>query len=574
MRTRIGGILFSLLPVLCFAQDEVEEPWGTHCGDIFGTQSTGRIIYRLGEGPVSEAWRLDVRSQGQDRVTGRNPITFDAEGNIYWKTSIGGGTGGIPRVVSASPQGEIRWVGHFQDGAVYGLGDTYDGTAVVIGKAAAYAIGGQAGVEQDLLIVAAFDKETGEVIWDSELPDSTTGKTGPAQFTGLLTPVLYRGKLYVLAPNAPSSPLRNVYRIDAATGTVDWYSTIDEIQTLGVSGQATFVPEAFGKDAHGLYFNGDSGSGTDGVPEVYGIKITEDGAEFAWASEGGKVARSHLIYSDATGLLYAHTWADYGGTLYVYDPVTGMCVVNRNQRGTGHGFYDVGGLDFSGLDIIAGGFEGLVIRYTDDGSGTTTDVVAFDDENLSSGFWGEYRTYGQLLRDEAGDTILITGTNSNTDFNPEFTARVIAINVTKGVLLWEYDTGVVNNHGFTLTGGPAMGPDGKVYFFAQPTGELVALEGQPVVRRSRFIRGDANCTGGNLDLSDPIYTFNFLFLGGPEPCCEAVADTNADGRADISDGIATLNYLFLGGQEPAPPFPDCGEDPGGAECWGHAPCNP
>ncbi len=73
----------------------------------------------------------------------------------------------------------------------------------------------------------------------------------------------------------------------------------------------------------------------------------------------------------------------------------------------------------------------------------------------------------------------------------------------------------------------------------------------------KFRRGDSN-SDGRVDLSDAIFTLNYLFLGGEGPGCLDAADSDDSGSVDITDAIATLNYLFLGG--PAPP------DPGPAEC--------
>ena len=66
-----------------------------------------------------------------------------------------------------------------------------------------------------------------------------------------------------------------------------------------------------------------------------------------------------------------------------------------------------------------------------------------------------------------------------------------------------------------------------------------------------FTRGDAN-TDGNVDISDPTTTLQYLFLGGDAPPCEASADSNGDGNINISDPTYTLQYLFLGG----PAHPD------------------
>jgi len=65
-----------------------------------------------------------------------------------------------------------------------------------------------------------------------------------------------------------------------------------------------------------------------------------------------------------------------------------------------------------------------------------------------------------------------------------------------------------------------------------------------------------------VDLSDAIYTFQYLFLGGSAPTCLDAADANDDEDIDLSDGIYTLQYLYLGGPAPPPPGPSsAGVDP-------------
>ena len=75
-----------------------------------------------------------------------------------------------------------------------------------------------------------------------------------------------------------------------------------------------------------------------------------------------------------------------------------------------------------------------------------------------------------------------------------------------------------------------------------------------------FRRGDAN-GDGNLDISDLIFSLNYLFRGGEAPGCLASTDANGDDAADISDVIFGLNFLFRGGPEVPNPFPDCGLPP-------------
>ena len=77
----------------------------------------------------------------------------------------------------------------------------------------------------------------------------------------------------------------------------------------------------------------------------------------------------------------------------------------------------------------------------------------------------------------------------------------------------------------------------------------------------RFKRGDANCDGC-VDRADAEYLNEFLFAGGPAPCCMDAADANDDGGLDIDDSVYILNYAEEGGPAPPAPGPDaCGEDP-------------
>ena len=79
---------------------------------------------------------------------------------------------------------------------------------------------------------------------------------------------------------------------------------------------------------------------------------------------------------------------------------------------------------------------------------------------------------------------------------------------------------------------------------------------------SPFIRGDAN-RDGLVELSDPVRTLGYLFLGEDdlETFCADAADTDDDGILVLTDPILVLNHLFLGGPAPLPPFPEAGLDP-------------
>ncbi|MFN0060887.1 MAG: hypothetical protein ACKVX7_20720 [Planctomycetota bacterium] len=77
-----------------------------------------------------------------------------------------------------------------------------------------------------------------------------------------------------------------------------------------------------------------------------------------------------------------------------------------------------------------------------------------------------------------------------------------------------------------------------------------------------FRRADANGDGA-LNIADPAYTLNFLFVpGSPAHPCQDSGDSNDSGAIDIADAVYSLNWLFVAGSPPPPaPFPGCGIDP-------------
>jgi myo-inositol-hexaphosphate 3-phosphohydrolase len=75
-----------------------------------------------------------------------------------------------------------------------------------------------------------------------------------------------------------------------------------------------------------------------------------------------------------------------------------------------------------------------------------------------------------------------------------------------------------------------------------------------------FRRADAN-GDGEIDVSDPIFTLFYLFVGQSPPPCLKAADSNDDGEVQISDALHTLRFLFGGDAPPPEPFAACGADP-------------
>jgi hypothetical protein len=92
-----------------------------------------------------------------------------------------------------------------------------------------------------------------------------------------------------------------------------------------------------------------------------------------------------------------------------------------------------------------------------------------------------------------------------------------------------------------------------------------------------FIRGDVD-TNGQLNITDSVKIFNFLFVGNEQLTCLDAADASDQGSVNIASGVYILNHLFSPSPEPPAPFPDCGtdttEDGGGADlgCESFAAC--
>jgi len=65
-----------------------------------------------------------------------------------------------------------------------------------------------------------------------------------------------------------------------------------------------------------------------------------------------------------------------------------------------------------------------------------------------------------------------------------------------------------------------------------------------------FLRGDAN-SDSELDISDIMYIYNYLYKDGQAPLLEDAADVNVDSAINLLDGLYLLDYFFR--QGPPPP---------------------
>ena len=93
-------------------------------------------------------------------------------------------------------------------------------------------------------------------------------------------------------------------------------------------------------------------------------------------------------------------------------------------------------------------------------------------------------------------------------------------------------------------------------FFAVALLGILSLRGLPVRGAGSTISGDVNCDG-KVDISDAVFTLQFLFTGGPAPCALAQEQEVLDKLNSVGDQIKALQDS-VGALAPTwPPKPLC-----------------
>ena len=363
-----------------FHPDNLDPPWPIVHGNLGATaNSTGTpsIPLNFGSGTgIDLAWQFDPAIVGAAAPGPWCSMVFDRSGNLYWHSGSGSN-----KISSIDPNSLFRWTGKNAAGTGdYILGSGWNSTSplvadhprvFVLGAGVGY-IGGDPATPDPLNrpVMCAFDKVTGALLWETFLPEHTRFPNGWSD-NAQVTPTLYNDKLYVIGEHDGTGV--NIYQLHPLTGALHWGGTGSFVPwpASGAKfGAVAFAPNFFG-GFHGLFIQTDSGAGDDLDPEVVGIQIDFNdligGASLVWGAEGGKAIRGHPIFSAATQRVYTHTWNDYGAELYSFDALTGAVTGNQDAANVGYGFYDVGALDFDNDSIIAGGFDGKVVEYTEDG---------------------------------------------------------------------------------------------------------------------------------------------------------------------------------------------------------------
>ena len=324
-------------------------------------------------------------------------------------------------------------------------------------------------------------------------------------------------------------------------------------------GPRLYTPNGVVQDAAGVIYIGDDGSSGKRILRLADANADGDALD---AGEAAVVYDSSALATPLCEDIEALAIA--GGALYASDAT--LQAVFRFADGNADGdFLDPGESsvffqpppesplpDIEALAGAPGG--GLLVAEK-----TTGKILRLRDEDgdgVAAGV-GEVFTF----LDETA-AIEIAGIN---DFLPVSLTEVLVIDNSKDAIFIAADR---NGDGDALDATEVVRwlvDDGTS--FATPHGLAFGPRGGDPQPGATFIRSDA--TGdGKVDISDPVATLGYLFLGATLRVCLDVPDSDDSGDLTISDAIYSLNYLFGGGPSPPVPFPEAGQDPtpDGTDC--------
>lgn len=123
------------------------------------------------------------------------------------------------------------------------------------------------------------------------------------------------------------------------------------------------------------------------------------------------------------------------------------------------------------------------------------------------------------------------------------------------------DTGAILNLYFyvpdTASGGGILVVDsitasGKRPRYEALWGELVPVFIAGAIEIQSCIRGDVDCSGGDINIADLVYLVDFMFNDGPPPDPYYVGNIDGIGPIDISDLVYLVDFMFNEGPPPPP----------------------
>jgi hypothetical protein len=312
------------------------------------------------------------------------------------------------------------------------------------------------------------------------------------------------------------------------------------------------TPNTLVRRADGSYAIADDGSATQRILEIRDLNGDGDALD----TDENRIlydstALSVPLITDMEALA-----AGSDGRLYVADNTLGGVFVLADGNHDGDYldegeqtlFYQSGGdLVLTNVDSLALEGTGAVLACDND----TGTVVRLADANsdgdaqdpgeaqvfVGAGAAVAFKTITDILLLEDGDLVLLDNSKDGVVVAHDANADGSALDADE-TYRWILDGGAT----LSTPSGMVLGPP---------------VTAPPV---ARFIRADAS-GDGRIDISDPVTTLGYLFLGRTLDACPDALDSDDGGEVNISDAVYTLMFLFGGGSPPPPPFPDEGPDP-------------
>jgi hypothetical protein len=304
-----------------------------------------------------------------------------------------------------------------------------------------------------------------------------------------------------------------------------------------------------------------------GSRQLYVVKVDSDG-EMLWEREAGgagiEIAWGVLATSDGGAVAVGESSSFGSGDtdVYLVRLDAGGAVLfeknygsTSNEVGLGVAELDDGGFLIGGAVEAPSSIVALLLR-TDARGGLLWERR----------YPGVAQTFASHPLETADGAFLITG-RAEVAGASEPDLLLIKVDVQGSVLAREtfggpgFESGqriLPQADGGLVIGGLTSSPGGPgeddIYLIklAGPSGK------EPT--EARFRRGDVD-QNGQLNLTDAVFTLDYLFRSGEAPLCARSADTDGNGAVNVTDAIALLLHLFRGGPPPAEPFAACGLDP-------------
>jgi hypothetical protein len=365
------------------AVDDVQVPWGIIYGDIQGTAASATTPVLVNEDQGFAVLNQTTSfSTGPDYVSG---FCFDVRGNLYHVSWNG-------YLQSYGPDLSFRWTGH-EFGTDLRIFDFIPASnPIVVGKRYVY-VAGYESVGLGWGVVYAFEKTNGQLAWMAE-PFDLLPPAGTPPFK--LT--LYEDKLYLVSSYVALGETY-VCQINATTGAIEGTSLIPVDYCVDCDanpGNVAFIPDAFGPDQHGLFWNQASGgwsAANDFLADMVGVRLNPAAgtAVSAWGAgsgvDGPYLWRSHVMGNPTSGVLYTPSYNDWGTSLYAWDAgaANGAQLLGSVPRtiGGNHGHQDASAVEWFTGDVRVHSTTdaGVVYTYIDDlGDGTsfTAEQRGFD----------------------------------------------------------------------------------------------------------------------------------------------------------------------------------------------------